>query len=136
MLLIRGMTIVVLGLLGKRWVLAYIGADLGLFIFVKLIWRDFYYWTPKEGNADIPNSLLCRVKGKTIVDFTSLLQLRHPQEVGGAQWMLGFLVTMASLPPAIKIYEGRGGEERIINFAWVVMWYLIPSTLVCFGVLF
>ena len=41
MLLIRCTTIMLLGLLGKRWAFAYIGADLGLYLVIKMLRGDF-----------------------------------------------------------------------------------------------
>ena len=49
MLLIRCMTIVVLGLVGKKWVALYMGADMGLFLLVKILRGDFWYWAPIDG---------------------------------------------------------------------------------------
>jgi hypothetical protein len=46
MLLIRCTTIVLLGLKGGRWVFLYIGADLGLYLLVKILRGDFWYWLP------------------------------------------------------------------------------------------
>ena len=43
-LLIRCTTIVLLGLMGGSWVFLYIGADLGLYMFVKILRGDFWYW--------------------------------------------------------------------------------------------
>ena len=42
-LLIRCTTIMLLGLLGKRWAFAYIGADVGLYLIVKMLRGDFWY---------------------------------------------------------------------------------------------
>merc|ERR1711965_432251 len=76
MLVIRCMTIVVLGLLGSRWVTLYIGADLGLYLLVKILRGDFWYWIPLGGNIEILSSILMRVVIKIITDFTSIVQFR------------------------------------------------------------
>ena len=83
MLVIRCTTIVLLALVGRKWVFAYIGADLGLYFLVKVLRDDFRYWLPVGGNAEIPNGIISRVVVKVIVDFTSLVQARHHQEMGG-----------------------------------------------------
>ena len=46
MLLIRCTTIVLLGLIGGSWAFLYIGADLGLYMLVKILRGDFWYWFP------------------------------------------------------------------------------------------
>ncbi|GMI45735.1 hypothetical protein TrCOL_g13458, partial [Triparma columacea] len=53
MLLVRCTTIVLLGLMGGSWVFLYIGADLGLYLLVKILRGDFWYWMPIGGKAEI-----------------------------------------------------------------------------------
>jgi hypothetical protein len=136
MLLIRCMTIVILGLLGGRWPLTYIGADLGLFLVIKLLRRDFWYWIPAGGNTEVFVSIIARFGAKIVTDFTSLVFLRHPNEVGGLNWMLGFLLTMGSLPVAIIVAQHQVEAERGIELAWEVAKYFIPFTIGSFAVFF
>jgi len=136
MLLIRCTTILLLGLIGKRWAFAYIGADLGLYLLVKIMRGDFWYWVPVGGKMEILLSLLCRVVVKIITDFTSLVQFRHPYELGGMYWLFSFVLTMGSLPAAIKFYEGKDGDELVVDLAWRLLYILIPSTLVMLSFFF
>jgi len=99
MLLIRSTSIVLLGLVDKRWTFAYVGADIFMFFVIKVLRDDFWYRIRVvDGNTDILLSLLTRLCTKFVTDFTSLVQLRHPNEVGGANWLFGLLTTMISLP--------------------------------------
>jgi hypothetical protein len=135
MLLIRCTTIVLLGLMGGSWAFLYIGADLGLYLLVKIFRGDFWYWIPLGGKAEIVTSILFRVLPKIIVDFTSMAQLRHPNEVGGAYWLFGLLLTMASLPMSIYVaspYVDKGA----IDIASFIMTSFIPITTLCFAVFF
>jgi hypothetical protein len=136
MLVIRCMTIVVLGLLGSRWVALYVGADLGLYLFVKILREDFWYWMPLGGNAEVVNSFVCRVLVKVVGDFTSIVQFRHPNEVGGMYWMFGFVLTMGSLPVAITLVERRDLAEEVVSFAWTVVGIFMPCIVVLFAVFF
>jgi hypothetical protein len=136
MLVIRCMTIVVLGLLGGRWVSLYVGADLGLYLFVKVLREDFWYWMPVGGNAEVVNSIVCRVVVKVVTDFTSIVQFRHPNEVGGMYWMFGFVLTMGSLPVAIIIAEREDVIVNGLKLAWAVVGIFIPCTVVLFAVFF
>jgi hypothetical protein len=136
MLVIRCMTIVVLGLLGGRWVSLYIGADLALYLLMKILREDFWYWIPLGGNAEIVSSIVCRVLVKVVGDFTSIVQFRHPNEVGGVYWMLGFVLTMVSLPIALTLAERGDVEEEQLKLAWTVVGSVIPCTVVLFGVFF
>ena len=82
MLLIRCTTIVLLGLMGGSWAFLYIGADLGLYMLVKILRGDFWYWLPLGGKLEIMTSFLFRVLIKIIVDFASMAHFRHPNEFG------------------------------------------------------
>jgi hypothetical protein len=137
MLLIRCTTIVLLGLMGGRWAFLYIGADLGLYLLVKILRGDFWYWIPLGGKAEIVNSIICRVVVKIIVDFTSIVQLRHPNEVGGDYWLFGLLLTMVSLPVSIYLYLfSPYVDDKPIDIASFIVKYIIPITTICLGVFF
>jgi hypothetical protein len=136
MLVIRCMTIVVLGLLGGRWVSFYVGADLSLYLLVKILRGDFWYWIPVGGFAEVVMSIIARVVVKVITDFTSSVQNRHPYEVGGMYWIFGFVLTMGSLPIAI-ILAGRGDvAEDKLKLAWRVVGIFIPCTVVLLAFFF
>jgi hypothetical protein len=135
MLLIRCTTIVLLGLMGGSWVFLYIGADLGLYILVKILRGDFWYWLPLGGNIEIVFSILFRVIVKIIVDFTSIVHMRHPNEVGGVYWLFGLVLTMGSLPVSIYVASPYI-DERAIDIASSIMNYFIPITTMCFAVFF
>jgi hypothetical protein len=135
MLIIRCTTIVLLGLMGGSWALLYIGTDLGLYMLVKILRGDFWYWIPAGGNVEIVNSIFCRVVVKIIVDFTSIAHFRHPNEVGGAYWLFGFLLTMGSLPVSIYLASPYV-YEKAIDIASLVMKYIILITTLCFAVFF
>jgi len=136
MLVIRCMTIVVLGLLGSRWVSLYIGADLSLYLFVKVLRRDFWYWIPVGGIAEIVMSIIARVLVKVVTDFTSIVQFRHPNELGGLYWIFGFILTMGSLPIAILVAERGNVADEGLKLAWKVVGSVIPCTVLLFAAFF
>jgi hypothetical protein len=135
MLLIRCTTIVLLGLIGGSWAFLYIGADLGLFFLVKILRGDFWYWLPVGGWLEIVSSILFRVVGKIIVDFTSIAQLRHPNEVGGVYWLFGLVLTIGSLPVSIY-FCSTYVDEKAIDVASLIMKYFIQITTLCLAVFF
>jgi hypothetical protein len=136
MLLIRCTTIVLLGLMGGSWVFLYIGVDLGLYLLVKILRGDFWYWIPLgRSSLEIANSILCRVIVKIIVDFTSIVHYRHPNEVGGAYWLFGLVLTMMSLPTSIYLASPYVAESAI-KIASSIMNYFIPITTLYFAVFF
>jgi hypothetical protein len=135
MLLIRCTTIVLLGLMGGSWAFLYIGADLGLYLLVKILRGDFWYWIPLGENIEIVSSILLRVMTKIIVDFTSIAQFRHPNEVGGAYWLFGLMLTMGSLPVSIYVASPYV-DEKTINIAWTMVKMFLPSSGLCLIIFF
>jgi hypothetical protein len=134
MLSIRCMTIVVLGLLGGRWVSLYVGADLCLYLLVKIFRGDFWYWMPVGGKAEIVSSIVARVLVKVVTDFTSIVHFRHPNEVGGMYWLFGFVLTMGSLPVSIFVASPYVDKKAIDTSSLVN--YFIPIATLCFSVFF
>ena len=53
MLSIRALGIVILGITDIQYVAILIGADVGLFLFIKLLRKDFIYWATLQGPASI-----------------------------------------------------------------------------------
>ena len=95
------------------------GADVGLFLIIKMLRGDVWLYVHVGGNFEILSSAVGRVATKFIVDFTSLIHLRHPQEMGGANWLFSPVRTMASLPAVIKIFEYKGGDAGTVGLAWI-----------------
>ncbi|GMI07708.1 hypothetical protein TrVE_jg4984 [Triparma verrucosa] len=77
----------------KMQLVIYILVDLLLFFVIKMLCRDFTYWPAIEGTASILISVLMRTGAKIITDFTGLVHLRHPYELGGAYWVWTLLST-------------------------------------------
>jgi hypothetical protein len=102
---------------------------------VKILRGDFWYWLPVGGNLEIVMSILFRAIIKITVDFTSIAQMRHPNEVGGAYWLFGLMLTIGSLPVSVHIASPYV-DERAIYIASSIMNYFIPITTLCFAVFF
>jgi hypothetical protein len=136
MLVIRCMTIVVLGLLGGRWASLYVSADLLLYLLVKVLRGDFWYWISAGNNVEIVSSIVGRLLVKVVTDFTSIVQFRHPNEVGGMYWMFGFVLTMGSLPTAILVAERGDVADEVLKLAWKVVGSVILCTVLLFAVFF
>jgi hypothetical protein len=63
------------------------------------------------------------------------MQFRHPNEVGGAYWIFGLLLTMGSLPVSIYVASPYVDEEAT-NIASSIVNYVTPLTTLCFVVFF
>ena len=80
--------------LSSKWLLVV--GELVLYLLYKLARRDFLYWPPIYGPFGVIVSIVTIVLVKIVVDFTGVHQFRHPQEVGGAYWMLNLAATPIS----------------------------------------
>jgi hypothetical protein len=160
MLVIRCMTMVLLGLIQDKWAVSYILIDVSIYMVVKVLRHDFWYWMPLGGGtAEFVNSFFARINVKIMTDFTSGIQFRHPGEVGGAYWLFGFALTMVSLPIAISVIGGNGNvtntaanmtdtranlidtranvtDTRALGLAQTVVSHIIPFTLLSFAMFF
>ena len=81
LLLTKSLTIVLIGLVSKMLVFTYFITDLGLYIFVKILRDDFYYWIPVDGFFAVVLSFLFRIAIKFIADFSGIG--KEVQEVVG-----------------------------------------------------
>ena len=129
MLVVRALILVLLGLISRKLALFYLLSDVGVYVLYKCLRSDFHYWLPLEGPQEVLVSLICRVMVKIIVDFTSMAQLRHPQEVGGCYWLFSFGLSLISLPMAVLYYELNGGDGSIAEVAWTGC-YILPACIV------
>mmetsp|Transcript_10792 Transcript_10792/g.22152 ORF Transcript_10792/g.22152 Transcript_10792/m.22152 type:complete len:1934 (-) Transcript_10792:39-5840(-) len=136
MLLIRCTTLCLLGLVELRYAILYVIADLFLYLLVKIMRRDFWYWLPLSGFSLLFTSFFARIITKIITDFSSLVQLRHPNEVGGAYWTFSFFFSMVSLPMAIIFYESRKGSSETARLAKLEAMILLPSVIVVISIFF
>jgi hypothetical protein len=90
---------------------AYVGGAMALYLLYKLARRDFQYWIPTAG-AGV--SLVARVFGKLYVDFSGNPQLRHPNEVGGAAYLLLLCETQGAFVASTIAYSQLyAGDDKI-----------------------
>ena len=72
-ILVKGMSIVLIGMLGAKWAIAYVVADLVLYLSIKVLRGDFWYWVQCEGwRSAVAVGLVARIVEKVVVDFTSV----------------------------------------------------------------
>ena len=71
----------------------------------KLVKRDFLWWLPVYGPLGVFVAFLGRTFEKILVEFTALVQLRHPNDMGGAYWM--FTVVLGLTPVSCFYFASR-----------------------------
>ena len=140
-LLIRCFTIVMLSVSNMNYAFTYIGVDLAIFLLIKVLQGDFLYHIPIGGKIEYVVSLLCRCIGKIVNDFTTIVQLRHPGEIGGLHWTFGLFLTFASLSMSVLIYvieesKDKQLKDKQLNLAWSFAKIVLPMSLFSFFIFF
>ena len=128
--------LVLLSTVSLDYVALFFAVDIGLYLLIKEIRDDFIYWLPLKGMTSIGLSLIVRIAVKVIGDFTSSVQLRHPNEVGGAQWVLGQVTTVVTLFIALQLAEGAGKLGCDIVGLWQTSYFLTGAALLSFCIFF
>ena len=89
----------------------FVGGNVAAFVVFKAARNDFLVWMRIEGAAGVFASFMLRIPTKVIADFTGLLHLRHPYDLGGAMFTAS--VVWAQILPfvALEFFEGDKKEE-------------------------
>jgi hypothetical protein len=91
---------------------AVLGGDMLFFFLFKLARNDLRYWVSLPGAMSWIVSVFVRLVTKMMVDFTVMVQLRHPQEIGGLYWCMCLLLGQGTSFVAVTLYyrESVGGK--------------------------
>ncbi|GMH47303.1 hypothetical protein TL16_g00030 [Triparma laevis f. inornata] len=79
----KSMLIVALGSVNSWYSVAYLLADMTLYLGIKVLRNDFTYHMPIYGVVGFILHFMVRVVAKLITDFTATIHFRHPRELGG-----------------------------------------------------
>ena len=93
---------------GLRYFLTFLLGDISMFFVVKLLRDDFWHWIPVAG---VLHSFGIRLITKVVIDFTSLIHFRHPNEAGAFGWSSSAVVTLASL---VAVFLFKEDYESIL----------------------
>jgi hypothetical protein len=100
-------------------------AEMGIYLAYKVARGDFYSWIPIDGPAGFVISLLMRVFVKVLADFTAVVQLRGPAEMGGLYFTVNSFAGFAFSFAAIKVFFASvAGKESRLNEDFVVKSFL------------
>ena len=83
LLLVRSVSMALLAMVGRRWVLVYLASDMGLYFTYNILRCDLWHWVPLTSAASAVESVLERLVVKILVDFTAVIQFRGAAEMGG-----------------------------------------------------
>ena len=99
------------------WLVYYLSADTALFILYKIVRKDFFYYVNMTGFFRLVVAILDRVTVKTLVNFTLLMHLRNPCEVGGLPFVSSLIISLAASFVSVSLYsshyEGDGNTTKL-----------------------
>ncbi|GMI44330.1 hypothetical protein TrCOL_g754 [Triparma columacea] len=90
---------------GISEVATLLGGELLIYFVIKGFRRDLWYWVPIYGGFGVFISWIFRWVIKVIVDWTAVVQFRHPNEVGGAYFTFSLGLTVVMGVVAALQYE-------------------------------
>ena len=76
MLLTNSASLVMFGQVSRDLIMAYFAVDVGLYLLIKIVRDDFYYWIPADGIIGVIVSLFIRIIIKFIADFSGIGECR------------------------------------------------------------
>ena len=154
LLIMRSFGAALLILVDARYFLFYVTADMALYLLLKVARSDFDYWLPIDGAAGIGVALLMKFTQKTVCDYTAVVQLRAPGELGGVYYTVNMLTALGATFASVLVYFRneevvlkRVAAERVDagddpqmameeGSAWSFVGWMSVSWMVCFGLFF
>ena len=122
--------------IGTGVVLLYLIADVSFFFLLKIIRCDLRYYLPMDSNiVSWITSFISRLIVKVVGDFTGMVYLRVPMEMGGAYWLFNQLFTMASCFVAIHLHYELEEQTDIMKSRSKDEFYTIASVIAVIWVL-
>ena len=109
LLLLRSVSIALMLLVNVNYLLWYFAADFAAFYLMKWSMGDLDYWIPVGGRC---LGVFTYGIVKFMTDFTGVLQLRSPQELGGAYFSMNLVVGVAASFLATYVFLREGGGKK------------------------
>ncbi|GMI57913.1 hypothetical protein TeGR_g6018 [Tetraparma gracilis] len=128
LLLLRSIGVALLMLADTKIFVAYMVGDHLLYLLQKLVRGDFLHWLPIEGMGGVAWALLMRVIVKTLTDFTGIIQLRGPGEMGGAAWLWTMFLALVAPWGAVPVYFGTLASNSTNSTAVEIVLDITNST--------
>ena len=140
---VRLLGVALLAVLNPTITALVLGGDLLIYFLLKIARKDLRYWLRLDGWLSWVASLLLRFFTKLMVDFTVMVQLRHPQEIGGLYWITCLLIGQATSFVAVYLYsrsiektelsEGFYHRATSSHDLWVLVGALEAAFVLFFG---
>ncbi|GMH78487.1 hypothetical protein TrST_g4778 [Triparma strigata] len=111
--MLRTFSCALLVVTNKRWLLYYLAADMGLFFLYKIVRKDFFYYVNLTGIARLVGTIVERITIKVMVDFTMLIHVRGPCELGGFWFLATSLISLVGSVASVALYNSHYNDEDV-----------------------
>ena len=106
--------------------LMFVGGEIGIYLLLKILRQDFYYWMRLSGVLAVVVSFATRIAVKIIVDFSGCIHFRHPYELGGLGYLLSVIWSQVFPFVALHFVDGENKAGLTVFLAvslmvWVVL---------------
>ena len=91
----------------------YALASMCVYLLYRTCRGDFHYWLPGEGKWGYVASFIPRVGVKILVDYTGIIQMRHPMEVGGLYFTLSLLQAQVASVVFAILYVDESAADTL-----------------------
>ena len=109
------------------YLMYYLVGDMALFYLVKIVRGDLRYHVDGDAVASFLMTLFIRFAAKIMMDFTALMQMRHPCECGGMIWSLSLVFALVSCFACGWVYVQDDGSEGGNRLRGGLVWTLISG---------
>jgi len=96
------------------WLALYMGCDMLFYMLFKIVRGDFRYWFNLPDPMSLIVSFFARLIGKLMIDYTLILQARHPFEAGGVLFTVIVFQTQVSCFVAAFLYLKYYQEAEVV----------------------
>ena len=109
-LLLKALSVALLIRTSRMILFLYAGGDMTLYFIFKILRGDLRYWIRLDGLLGWLGTVMIRFVIKTIVDFTLIVQYRHPFDLGGSYWSINLLANQVFCFVVVHLYAKSQGE--------------------------
>jgi hypothetical protein len=113
LLLSRSFCAALMMVMGGRYFVWCSAVDMGLYLLLKVMRKDFAHWFPVDGFLGILVSATMRFVIKAVSDYTGIIQFRGPAEMGGAYWSVNMIIAIASPFAAVAFYFANPAPDDV-----------------------
>ncbi|GMH67149.1 hypothetical protein TrST_g14100 [Triparma strigata] len=111
--MLRTFSCALLAVTNTRWLIYYLAADMGLFFLFKIMRKDFFYFINLRGIVRLSISILNRLIVKVMVDFTMIIHVRGPCEMGGFWFLATSLISLVGSVASVALYNSNYYDQDV-----------------------